>query len=91
MAETVRFKFFSPDKEKHPDEPKRAIQVTFRDVEVLVAWDNNNVEDLAIVAEAMPKIMRQVQQMENSATLAHEAAKDIDAELEELLREQGEE
>ena len=88
MSDYVKFQFFSPNKEKHPNEPKRALQVTYRDVEVLVSWNNEHVEDLAIVAEAMPKVMGQVQQMEASAALAHEEAKDLDAEIEQLLREE---
>jgi hypothetical protein len=83
--EMVRFKFYTPDRNKHPGNTTRSLEVTYRSVKVLLTWDINDTDSLARLADSMPAVMAQVERMEESTARAHEEAKNLDRELEEFF------
>jgi hypothetical protein len=85
----VEFRYYAPDRDKHPGVNKRGLRVDYKDVEVTVSWQNDSKEDLVVVAESMPIIMRQVALMEENSERAYRESRALDSELEAFFKDEG--
>lgn len=69
-----------------PNDPWRGLRIDYRSVTISMTWNNDTQEDLFALADTGPDLMANLMTLFNRESQVDAAVENLDAELEDLLK-----